>query len=68
MPRLQIWNIQRRKFLVTCPVFFRLNAVNAAIFPVERGYRRYFSGLTPLTPLFSWLNAVNAAIFPVERR
>ena len=44
------------------------NAVNAAIFPVERRKRYYFSGSTPLTPLFLWLNAVNAAISPVKRR
>ena len=40
----------------------------AAIFPVKRRYRRYFSGSTPLTQLFFRFNAVNAAIFPVKRR
>ena len=60
------------------PLFFRFNAVNAAIFPVQRRYRRYFSGSPPLLPLFFGstpltpvafrLNAVNAANFPVERR
>ena len=46
-------------------LFSRLNAVNAAIFPVKRRWRRYFS---VLTPLFFRLNAVNAASFPVKRR
>ena len=46
-------------------LFSRLNAVNAAIFPVNRRWRRYFS---VLTPLFFRLNAVNAASFPLKRR
>ena len=45
-----------------------LNDVNAAIFPVQRRWRRFFSGSTPLTPVLLRLNAVNAAIFPVKRR
>ena len=55
------------------PLFFRFNAVNAAIFPVQRRQRRYFSGSTPLSPLFSGstplsplffrFNAVKSAIF-----
>ena len=40
------------------PLFFRLNAVNAAIFPVKRRERLYIDKK----------NAVNAAIFPVQRR
>ena len=48
--------------------FYRLNAVKAAVFPVERRQRRYFYGWTSITPLFIQLNAVNTAIFPVERR
>ena len=52
------------------PLFIPINVVNAAIFPVQQRYRRYFSSSTPLTPLFSGLpllmplffrfNAVNA--------
>ena len=42
------------------PLFFRLNAVNAAIFPIERHEHRYSSGWTPLTPIILRLNAVNA--------
>ena len=59
------------------PLFFRFNAVNAAIFPVQRRQRRYFSSSTPLSPLFSgstsltplffWFIEVNAAIFPAQR-
>ena len=48
--------------------FFQLNAVNAAIFPVQRRQRQYLSGSTPLTPLFFQFNGVNATIFPVERQ
>ena len=40
----------------------------AAIFPVQRHWRRYFSGKTPLTPLFCRFNAVNPAILPVQLR
>ena len=60
------------------PLFLRFTAFNAAIFPIQRRQRRYFSGSkplsplfsgsTPLTPLFLQLNAVNAAIFAVQRR
>ena len=45
------------------PPILRFNAVDAAIFPVQCGQRRYFSGSTPLMPLFFQLNRVNAAIF-----
>ena len=37
----------------------------AAIFPLKRRQRRFFSGSTPLTLLFFRFNAVNSAIFPV---
>ena len=39
------------------PLFFRFNAVNAAIFPVKRRDCRFFP-----------FNAANAAILPVQRR
>ena len=45
------------------PPFFRLNAVNAAVFMVQRRQRTYFSDETPLTPLFFQLKAVNAVFF-----
>ena len=58
-------------------MFFRLNAVNAAVSPIKRRSRRYFSSSMTLTPLFFHLNAANAtnfrfnadnaAIFPVKR-
>ena len=44
------------------PLSFRLTAVDAAIFPVERRYFSHFSGWVPLTPLFFQLNVANAAI------
>ena len=60
------------------PLFFRFNADNAAIFPVQRRQRRYFSGSTPLSPLFSGSTPltppfflfieVNAPIVSVQRR
>ena len=50
------------------PVFFRLNAANAANFPVKHRQLRYFFGSTPLTPVFFRLNAANAANFLVKRR
>ena len=43
-------------------------AATAAMFPVKRRLRRYFSGSTRLTPLFFRFNAVNAAFLPVKRR
>ena len=55
------------------PLFFQLNAVNAAIFPVnaaiipvQRWYRRYFSGTTPLTPPFFRL--ITASVANFDRR
>ena len=55
------------------PVFIQINVGNAAIFPVQQRYRRYFSSSTALTPLFSGspplmplffrFNAVKAAFF-----
>ena len=57
--------------LPLAPLSFRLNAVDATIFPVKPRLRRCFSGWTPLAPLFFQLNAVNAvnaAIFLVLRR
>ena len=54
------------RFNAVNAAFFQFNAVNAAIFAVQRRYRRYFSGSTPLTPLFFKLNAVNAGICPVQ--
>ena len=39
-------------------LFFQLNAVTDAIFPVKRRQRHFFFRF----------NAVNAAIFPVKRR
>ena len=49
-------------------LFFRLNDVAAANFPVHLRLHHYFSGWTPLTPLFFLFNGVNAATFQVERR
>ena len=53
------------------------NDFKAALSPVQRRQRRYFSGSTPLLPLFLQFNAVdaaffrftavNVAIFPVQR-
>ena len=58
------------------PQFIQINVVNAAIFPVQQRYRRYFPSSTPLTPLFSvslplkphflQFNTVKAAVFPVQ--
>ena len=50
------------------PLFFQLNAVSAAILPVQRRLRRYFSSATSLMPLFFRFNTVNVAMFPVQRR
>ena len=50
------------------PLFFRFNAVNIAIFPVQRRQRCHFSGSTPVMPLLFQFNAINEAIFPVQRR
>ena len=44
------------------------NAVNAAIFPVQRRYRHHFPSSTPIALLFFQFNAVNAAIFGVHFR
>ena len=50
------------------PLFFQLNRVNAAVFPLKRRQTPLFVGSATLTPQFFQLNALNAAIFPVERR
>ena len=50
------------------PLYRQKNSDKAAMFPIQRRERRYFSGCTPLTPLFFQLNAVNPAIFSVKRR
>ena len=48
------------------PVFFRLNTVNAANFPVQRRQLRCFSGPISLIPLFFQFNGVDATIFPLN--
>ena len=48
------------------PLFDHYNGANAAISPVKRRWRRYFSGKTALTPLFFPYKGVNANFFPVQ--
>ena len=38
------------------PLFFRINVVNAPIFPVQRCEGRHFSGSAPFIPLFFLFN------------
>ena len=49
-------------------LIFQFNAVNAAVFPVQRRQRRHFSSSMPLTPLLFQFNALNTPIIPVQRR
>ena len=45
------------------PLFVRLNAVNAASFPIERRYHHYFFGEKPLMTVFFRLLDVNLIFF-----
>ena len=50
------------------PLNRQKNSDKAAMFPVQRRERRYFSRCIHLTTLFFQLNAVNPAEFPAKRR